>query len=134
MPFLSDTSYRPPAAEYYPGDRVRFDGDIYTVVDGTHTHTQLEGIDQAIANWELKLAYRKRKKKTSAITDTSKVSARKGDLRKSPDPCDHPGTLGSPEETTTVSEDFEAPKPTAWELFSYQGSLIHQGFAIIPLP
>lgn len=60
-----------PTATFQPGDRVRFIPDdeetgTYTVIRSTHTHTQLDGFEFAIANWRLR---RVRKSKNSASVE-----------------------------------------------------------------
>ena len=55
------STYTPPQAKYFPGDCVWFEWQVYTVVAGNHTHAQLEGIEHAIPNWQLKIS-RKAKK------------------------------------------------------------------------
>ncbi|MBD1893055.1 plasmid replication protein, CyRepA1 family [Coleofasciculus sp. FACHB-SPT9] len=43
-----------PKPSFTPGQRVRFEGKIYTVIGSTHSHSQLKGIDKAIVNSDLK--------------------------------------------------------------------------------
>lgn len=45
--------YTPPPAPFKPGDRVKYKRTRYKVLASTHTHSQLKGIDKAIANWQL---------------------------------------------------------------------------------
>jgi hypothetical protein len=104
--------------EYYSGDRVRFEGQIYSVVVGTHTHTQLEGLPYAIPNWQLK-TYRRRKKNASVITQPASVSANGRSLGNPPDPFAKDAPIGSPEETHPTAKEgknFKARLPTAAEL------------------
>jgi len=111
---FSQTAYQQPTPEFYPGDRVKWleNEVIYTVIRGTHTHTQLEGLPFAIANWRLKLSYRKRQEKSSVITDTGEVSVNQQPLRISADLLnDRKKTKISPNITTTAKEDFEGRKP-----------------------
>lgn len=50
-------AYRPPFQypdpKFRPGQWVKFEGQVYEVVAGTHTHAQLAGLKFAIANWRL---------------------------------------------------------------------------------
>lgn len=46
--------YQLPKAPYKPGQWVKYQGVRFQVTSSTHTHTQLLGIEKAIANWELK--------------------------------------------------------------------------------
>ena len=104
--------------EYYTGDRVKFEGQIYTVVTGTHTHTQLEGLPYATPNWQLK-TYRRRKKNACVITQPASVSANGRSLSNPPDPLGKDTPIGSPEETHPTAKEgknFKARLPTAAEL------------------
>lgn len=49
--------YAPPPAPFKKGDRVKLSASdtTYTVIASSHTHTQLEGVRYAIANWKLRL-------------------------------------------------------------------------------
>lgn len=48
------TPYQQPPSPFQPGDWVKFEGKRYEVIASTHTHSQLQGVRYAIANWELK--------------------------------------------------------------------------------
>jgi hypothetical protein len=50
-----------PASQFKKGDWVWFEWQVYTVIACNHTHTQLEGVEYAIPNWQLKIS-RKAKK------------------------------------------------------------------------
>lgn len=62
MHMLKRTPYQPPAAPFKPGDRVKLEDWPYTVVASTHTHTQLEGLPYAVANWRLRKVTLKKKR------------------------------------------------------------------------
>ncbi len=51
---LKAEAYQYPPAGFELGQWVRFEGKRYRVLASTHTHTQLEGLEKAIANWYLK--------------------------------------------------------------------------------
>lgn len=60
-----------PPAPFQPGDRVRFihpesfeEGGSHDVIASSHTHTQLEGMRYAVANWQLRRTHKSRKKST----------------------------------------------------------------------
>jgi hypothetical protein len=113
-----ENPYIRPNPVYYAGDRVRFEGEIYTVTAGTDLHTQLEGLPHAIANWKLKL-YRRKKKNPSVETQFAPVSASERSLGISPDPFAGDTPIGSPEETHPTAKEgknFKARLPTAAEL------------------
>ncbi|MBD1903780.1 DUF3854 domain-containing protein [Trichocoleus sp. DQ-A3] len=44
-----------PEPSFIPGQRVEFEGKAYVVTESTHSHSQLQGLHGAVANWELKL-------------------------------------------------------------------------------
>ena len=46
--------YTPPVAPFKPGDRVRYQSQIFSVIASTHTHTQLEDQRWAVPNWLLR--------------------------------------------------------------------------------
>jgi hypothetical protein len=48
------TQYEHPPAPYKPGQKLKLGYKVYRVTASTHTHTQLEGMQYAIANWVLK--------------------------------------------------------------------------------
>lgn len=48
------TPYQQPPSPFQPGDWVKFEWNEYKVIASTHTHSQLEGVRYAVANWELK--------------------------------------------------------------------------------
>ena len=123
---FSQIAYQQPAPEFYPGDRVKWleNGVIYTVTGGTHTHTQVEGVEYAVANWELKLSYRKRKRKSSVVSDTALVSENERSLRVSPDPTGDRNCLRSPGEVfPTAGEGLIGRTPTACDLSHFLASL-----------
>jgi hypothetical protein len=43
--------YEAPPAPYRVGQRLLIGDKVYTVIGSTHTHTQFEGMDYAVANW-----------------------------------------------------------------------------------
>lgn len=45
------SSYNLPPAPYKPGQKITIAGETYKVAASTHTHTQLEGFNYAVANW-----------------------------------------------------------------------------------
>ena len=47
------SSYNLPPAPYQPGQKIRIQGKTYTVISSSHTHTQLQGVCYAVANWAL---------------------------------------------------------------------------------
>jgi len=110
--------WKQPEPEYYTGDRVKLEGKVYTVAHGTHTHTQLEGLPYAIANWQLK-PYRNRTRKSSVISASTPVSTNERSLRESHSLPAEQTTLRSPEvviPTAKEEKDFKARLPTAAEL------------------
>lgn len=46
--------YQQPTARFKPGQKVYYYDLSFEVVASTHTHTQLKGMEKAIANWELR--------------------------------------------------------------------------------
>lgn len=55
--------YQDPPAVFRSGDKVEFEGEIYTVEAASHTHAQLKGRRFAVVNWRLTLVKRARRKK-----------------------------------------------------------------------
>jgi hypothetical protein len=53
-------SYEQPPPAHTPGKFIFWEGKKRRVIASTHTHTQLEGIEKAIWNWDL--IQRRRKK------------------------------------------------------------------------
>lgn len=52
--------YQAPPAPYKPGQKIKIGGKFYKVIGSTHTHTQLEGVEYAVANWAI--AYMKQER------------------------------------------------------------------------
>ena len=47
--------YQAPPPDFEPGDQVKYEGKLYTVLASSHAHSQLEGLPKAVANWQLRL-------------------------------------------------------------------------------
>ncbi|HEY9672230.1 MAG TPA: hypothetical protein V6D11_12350 [Waterburya sp.] len=56
--------YQAPPPTFQPGDRVRYEGHTYTVLASSHTHSQLEGLRWAVANWQLQRVKSRRQSPT----------------------------------------------------------------------
>jgi hypothetical protein len=54
-PFLLNESklYVAPPAPFEMGDKVWLEGKRHEVLFSTHTHSQLQGLEKAVANWRL---------------------------------------------------------------------------------
>lgn len=50
---LKRPPFQYPDPKFRPGQWVKFEGQVYEVIAGTHTHTQVIGQKFAIANWRL---------------------------------------------------------------------------------
>lgn len=48
--------YQPPQPKFKPGQWVYYYDLRFQVIASTHTHSQLDGVEKAIANWELRLS------------------------------------------------------------------------------
>jgi hypothetical protein len=46
-------SYEPPPAPFKPGQKVYYYDLSFEVIHSTHTHTQLDGVEFAVPNWQL---------------------------------------------------------------------------------
>jgi hypothetical protein len=53
MMIKTKKSYETPKPAFKRGTKVYFEGNSYKVIASTHTHTQLEGLAKAVANWQL---------------------------------------------------------------------------------
>jgi hypothetical protein len=50
---IKSAEYVVPLAAFKSGDKVWFEGKRYEIIASTHTHSQLQGLEKAIANWRL---------------------------------------------------------------------------------
>ncbi len=53
QPLRKFSKYEPPSAPFKPGQKVYYDDLSFEVVHSTHTHTQLDGVEFAVPNWQL---------------------------------------------------------------------------------
>lgn len=49
--------YKAPKAAFKRDTKVYFEGNSYRIIASTHTHSQLEGLPKAVANWQLTVAW-----------------------------------------------------------------------------